>query len=166
MKEADPKIPQKLNGDDRAADNWRPLLAIADAVGGEWPQRAREAAEVLSGETSEEENSARIQLLVDIRDLFDSKGKDQLPSEEIVLHLIEMEERPWPEWKKEKPLTKTQLARLLNPFEVRPDQLWIVGADGKKAKHRGYKSEWFKEVFVRYLPSDPVEPVEPSTGRV
>jgi len=27
----------------RAADNWRPLLAIADAAGGEWPARARRA---------------------------------------------------------------------------------------------------------------------------
>ena len=44
----DPAIPQALN--DRAADNWRPLLAIADMAGGEWPQRAREAACVLSGE--------------------------------------------------------------------------------------------------------------------
>jgi len=35
----DPQVPDALN--DRAADNWRPLLAIADLVGGEWPQLAR-----------------------------------------------------------------------------------------------------------------------------
>jgi putative DNA primase/helicase len=33
---------------DRAADNWRPLLAIADAAGGAWPERARKAALTLA----------------------------------------------------------------------------------------------------------------------
>ena len=43
--DADPLIPEALN--DRAMDNWRPLLAIADAVGGTWPERARNAALLL-----------------------------------------------------------------------------------------------------------------------
>jgi len=38
---ADPAVPDTLN--DRAADNWRPLLAVADRAGGEWPIRARDA---------------------------------------------------------------------------------------------------------------------------
>ncbi len=40
--QARPDIPQDL--DDRAADVWEPLLAIADLAGGDWPERAREAA--------------------------------------------------------------------------------------------------------------------------
>ena len=44
---AEPSIPSALG--DRAADNWRPLLAIADAVGGHWPETARQAAIVLAG---------------------------------------------------------------------------------------------------------------------
>jgi putative DNA primase/helicase len=43
---ADPAVPAELH--DRAADNWRPLLAIADVAGGEWPERARRAAVVLT----------------------------------------------------------------------------------------------------------------------
>jgi putative DNA primase/helicase len=39
LTDPDPDIPDALN--DRAADNWRPLLAIADLAGGEWPARAR-----------------------------------------------------------------------------------------------------------------------------
>jgi putative DNA primase/helicase len=42
LKAADPIVPSQLH--DRAADNWRPLLAIADAVGSEWAERARRAA--------------------------------------------------------------------------------------------------------------------------
>ena len=35
LAEPDPKMPD-LN--DRAADNWHPLLAIADLAGGTWPE--------------------------------------------------------------------------------------------------------------------------------
>jgi hypothetical protein len=42
LADPDPQIPEALN--DRADDNWRPLLAIADLAGGEWPQLARQAA--------------------------------------------------------------------------------------------------------------------------
>ena len=38
---ADPEMPGIHN---READNWAPLLAIADAAGGAWPERARAAA--------------------------------------------------------------------------------------------------------------------------
>src|SRR5262249_3953262 len=48
LTDPDPAIPEALN--DRATDNWRPLIAIADLAGGDWPTRARDAACVLSGE--------------------------------------------------------------------------------------------------------------------
>lgn len=39
---ARPSLPDALN--DRAQDNWEPLLAIADMAGGNWHKTAREAA--------------------------------------------------------------------------------------------------------------------------
>ena len=54
-------MPIELN--DRAADNWRPLLAIADLAGGEWPQLAREAALILSGEA--QDGAINVELLKD-----------------------------------------------------------------------------------------------------
>ena len=39
LRDADPTMPDGVHG--RAADNWRPLLAIADLAGAEWPERAR-----------------------------------------------------------------------------------------------------------------------------
>lgn len=41
-------MPASLYG--RAADNWRPLIAIADLAGSEWPARARRVAERLGGQ--------------------------------------------------------------------------------------------------------------------
>src|SRR5262249_37214054 len=37
-----PVLPEAIQ--DRAADCWEPLIAVADAAGGEWPERARAAA--------------------------------------------------------------------------------------------------------------------------
>ena len=47
MAAARPDMP--LGIEDRNADVWEPLLAIAEAAGGDWPQRAREAAIALVG---------------------------------------------------------------------------------------------------------------------
>ena len=51
---ADDVIPAAI-ASDRARAHWRPLLAIADAIGGEWPVRAREAATALVGEVTSEQ---------------------------------------------------------------------------------------------------------------
>ena len=64
LRQADPEVPAGLH--DRAADNWRPLLAIADDAGGAWPAKARTAAADLSG-AGDGDASARVQLLSDIR---------------------------------------------------------------------------------------------------
>ena len=47
-----PEIPDDLN--DRAQDNWEPLLAIADLAAGDWPNTARPAAKALSKEAEGE----------------------------------------------------------------------------------------------------------------
>src|SRR5262249_29402286 len=68
LAEPDPKMPD-LN--DRAADNWRPLLAIADLAGATWPEEARRAACLLSGE--EQDGAIAVELL---RDIWSAFGDD------------------------------------------------------------------------------------------
>jgi putative DNA primase/helicase len=58
---ADPLIPYLH---DRAADCWRPLLAIAEQAGGKWRDFATSAAQRL---TRDEDGSLSVQLLSDIR---------------------------------------------------------------------------------------------------
>src|SRR5512132_3246908 len=60
-------VPDGLN--DRAADNWEPLLTIADRAGGQWPERARKAALALSG--AAEDGSIGVTLLGDIKAIFE-----------------------------------------------------------------------------------------------
>ena len=64
----DPDMPAGVFN--RAADNWRPLLAIADAAGGEWPARARRAVQCSGAGASGDEQSVRVPLLSDIRAIF------------------------------------------------------------------------------------------------
>ncbi len=88
---ADPGVPEAL--DDRAADNWRPLLAIADKAGGEWPQRARKAALRLSAGRDEDAGNIQAQLLTDIHGAFE--GCDRLSSKALAEALRSLEDRPW-----------------------------------------------------------------------
>jgi putative DNA primase/helicase len=138
----DPTVPDL--GSDRAVDNWRALLAIAEVLGAEWPKRAREAALTLTG-SADDEGDVRILLLADLRELFASRAVERLTSAEIVEQLQSLEERPWAEWKG-KPITQPQLARLLRAFEIVPKNMRL----GRRTP-RCYDSSQFEEAFARYL---------------
>jgi putative DNA primase/helicase len=143
----EPRLPETLN--DRAADNWTHLTAIADLAGGPWPEQARTAALVLSGGDTADVESTRGQLLADIRDLFQSRSAERLPSEDIAAHLVGMEGRPWPEWGKTgKPMSKNQFARQLAHFKITSRNIKME--DGRVPK--GYYRADFLEAFGRYLP--------------
>ena len=58
--------------EDRPADNWEPLVAVADPAGGDWPARARKAAMQLCAEDEQADiPSPGLRLLADIRDIFE-----------------------------------------------------------------------------------------------
>ena len=128
---------------DRAADNWRPLLAIADLAGGDWPKKAKDAALVLSGE---EVSTFNVDLLADIRAAFGEA--DAITSADLVAALVADPERPWATWGKgDKPLTQNQLARLLRPFEIISETVHPFGRPHAK----GYKRIWFEPRWASYL---------------
>jgi putative DNA primase/helicase len=151
LRTANPDIPEQLN--DRARDNWHALLAIADACGDEWATRARKLAIRVSGATEDEEFG--VVLLGDLQAMFKVHGK-RMTSAFIVEQLANMEDRPWPEYKHNAPITTMQLAALLKPFKVKPKQ--VTTRDGSRQK-QGYTAEQFEWAFKRYAPQTPVSPV-------
>lgn len=154
IRDADPEVPGGLN--DRAADNWRPLFAIADAAGGEWPDRARAAAIKLSGEAAVADDDVRVQLLADLRSIF---GADSHAStEELLNGLNGMADRPWPEWSRGKPLTARGLARLLKPFGIAPKSVRLSATETAK----GYDRADFEDAFRRYPPAENVTTSQPA----
>jgi putative DNA primase/helicase len=153
LNSADPEVPETISG--RAADNWRPLLAIADLAGGDWPARARRIAEKFGGACTEQ--TAGIMLLEDVQRIFVDRGLDRLPSADLVESLSAMEDRPWPEWRQGKPITPRQIAKLLEPFGVKPSTVRTTSDTAK-----GYKWEQFTDAFARYLASPLNQTVTPS----
>ena len=150
---SDPVMPQCLYG--RAADNWRPLLAIAEAVGGEWPGFAREAAVAIAGRSENESNG--VLLLEDLRRLFDrteAGGRliERWPSSQLVEELVKLEARPWPEFSRGRPLTVRQLARLLRPFEIQPKKFRFGDSTAQ-----GYERDQFADAWNRYLKDSNIE---------
>jgi putative DNA primase/helicase len=141
LRAANPQMPSIDN--DRALDNWTPLLSVADLAGGEWPKQARSVMEKF--ESAKEDDSASVMLLQDIRSVFQERKCETLWTENLLKALIAMEDRPWSEWKKGKPLSGASLSRLLKPFEIKPDEIW-QGGENK----RGYKLKQFDDVFKRY----------------
>src|SRR5262249_28878957 len=141
IRDHDPDMGGLIN---RVADNWRPLFAIADLIGDDWPDRAREAAASLMPKETE---SIGPMLLEDIKAAFGAKNTDRLSSEEICEVLAAMEGRPWAEYgKAAKPISKNQLAKSLKGFRIIPDSVRIGGKTPK-----GYYRRQLQEAWDRYL---------------
>jgi putative DNA primase/helicase len=147
LRAADPDIPPTLRL--RHADNWRVLFAIADAAGGDWPRLARHAAELL--DEPDDDDTLSLVLLGDIRELFEQRGVSHLSSQDIVQHLVSLENRKWAELNNGKQLSKNRLAALLKQFGVTPRGVRVGDRTPK-----GYHLADFTDAFSRYLP--PIEP--------
>jgi hypothetical protein len=157
LETANPEISEDLN--DRAADNWRPLFAIADMAGSEWPHLSREAASALSGSDEQQDQSMGVKLLADIREAFAAQNADRFLSRDLCRHLAKMEDGPWCEYKHNKSITPPQLAKLLEDFGIKP--IRMRASKGKNSETaRGYWRDNFKEAFARYLP----QPAAPDAG--
>lgn len=110
----------------RAADNWRPLLAIADIAGGAWPERARHAMQQLGTTTSSIKSPGEM-LLDDIREWIARKDEKEIVVAELAIALNELEARPWSNWKGRGPLTATELAHLTAPYGIEPRKVRVAG---------------------------------------
>jgi hypothetical protein len=128
----------------------RVLIALADTLGGHWPEKARTALQEIFREQYERE-ATPIHLLADIRDAFAHHGNpERLFTAELLDYLHNLDNRPWYEWSKNgDPLTAKNLSGILgNSFNIRPRGL----RRGKTERLRGYQLCEFVEKWERYLP--------------
>jgi Protein of unknown function (DUF3631) len=96
LQQAAPVMPLE----DRAADTWEPLIAIADRAGGAWPARARDAATTMTAAEAqqEEDTSAGVRLLADLRHVFTAADAEALYTSTILEALHRLEDAPWADW--------------------------------------------------------------------
>jgi hypothetical protein len=150
LEAADPTLPDGVFN--RLADNWRPLFAIAEIAGGDWPQRAANALAQLTSREDAEAQSIGVMLLADIQQVLAENDADPFSSSWLVKRLHEMEGRPWAEFgKNEKPLTSTKMSRMLRHFEIIPATK-RAGAEVFK----GFDRNQFNDAFSRYLACEKV----------
>jgi hypothetical protein len=130
---------------DRDADVWEPLLAIADAAGGDWPDRARVAAVTLVTSSKAGTPSLGILLLLDLHKVF---GDNESLSTETILHALhEMVESPWGDLRG-KPLNDRGLASRLRRYDIKPKVIRTGDST-----HRGYARVDLFDAWQRYLPT-------------
>ncbi|MDQ3664429.1 MAG: DUF3631 domain-containing protein [Actinomycetota bacterium] len=142
-------MPDEL--EDRAEDTWEPLISVADAAGGTWPARARQAAVRLSREAAvDDAEQLEIRLLADVKIVFTEAAiADFLSTSDLLAGLRRLDESPWADFD----LTARKLALRLGKFGVKP------GHNTAKTE-RGYHLRDFNDPFGRYLPSDSSDPSE------
>jgi hypothetical protein len=134
---ADPAMPAIIGN--RAADNWRPLLAVADAAGEEWGKLAREVAKARTGD----EDEIRVRLLRDIKEVFTETA---IHSCDLVQKLNAIEDAPWSEFQKGKSLSQAKLSHLLHDFGIKATQVKIGHIN-----RNGFHREQFEPLFAAYL---------------
>jgi hypothetical protein len=151
LADAEPELP----AEDRAADVWEPLVAIADLAGADWPERARKACQALTGAADDpQDGTAGERLLADLRDIFGNAGAGFLYSATIIDRLAAIEEAPWAEWRRvgagREKINTRGLAALLKPWGVRSRN----GREhGTGDVGKGYYVEDMADAFSRYVRS-------------
>src|SRR5262245_36654929 len=151
----DPDMPVELRG--RTADNWRPLIGIADACSEAWGSLAREAAVAFARGYRDED--IVVILLRDIREIFDARGVDRLSSRTLVDALIDIDDASWSEWRglrddrQPRKLTPGELARLLQPFGIRPRSIWPAQRRSDSKSSKGYLRSQFEKAWASYCPA-------------
>ncbi|MFD4373337.1 DUF3631 domain-containing protein [Streptomyces sp. NPDC058486] len=145
--------------EDRAADTWQPLVAVADLAGGTWPEAARAACLAMTKHEAEQDqdNSAlNLRLLADVRRAFAAEGNPALLRTGRLLGILnEDTESPWPEYK-DKGLTARGLQLLLKDYGISASSHRFP--DGFQA--RGFAREQFADAWARYCP----EPAAPAAS--
>lgn len=145
-----PEMPDGVT--DRPADVWEPLLAVADAVGGDWPRRAREACvTIVKAAEVNDKGSLGVRLLTDLRDHV-MVGVDRLPTVAILDRLNALDDAPWADLNG-KPLDNRRLSRMLGEYVT-------AGGDPITSRNmrtsggilKGYFSVDLHDAWQRYCP--------------
>jgi hypothetical protein len=157
LADAEPTLPVQ----DRAADCWESLVAVADLAGRDWPTRSRKAAYVLTGEAEKADAGASmaLRLLADLRELFTVRMQDGTPmlngagqaqfypalfTGSILSGLLMIPEAPWASYYG-RPFSDRDLAGLLGQFGVESREVRI-GAEHRK----GYRADNLWDAWTRY----------------
>jgi Protein of unknown function (DUF3631) len=149
----DPAMPGVRN---RFADNWRPLISIADALG--YGEKARDA--MLTFAREYEDADAKILLLGDIRKVFDLHRVDCLLTKHLLEELYALDGSEWCEFRgprgDQQPhkMRAGELAAMLKEFGIKPHTIWPSKNRTTTNSGKGYRRAQFEEAWRKYADND------------
>lgn len=146
VKQIRPPLPDALN--DRAQDNWEPLLAIAMTAGNEWLKIGTSAAVKLS--VNENSSDAiGTELLLDVREVFEEFQVDRISTADLIRSLCADDEKSWSTYNRGAQISARQLANKLKSYGIRSKTIRI----GLNETLKGFERRQFEDAFFRYIPS-------------
>jgi len=133
----------------RVIDIWEPLLTIAELTGEDWLEHAKASILDLHTGPRGQHDSRGMKLLKAILTVKDSRPDSEgIFSSELATALPGINEE-WREYGKgQKPVSATQIARILAPYEIKPARITI-----DRQQDRGYLWSQFADAWSRYTPN-------------
>ena len=139
---------------DRAADNWRFLLGIAEHIGGDHRDKAHAACLAIEGisveAAVETEVSDGVKLLVDCKTVFEERRATELSAKEIIASLINLEELRWADYRGGRAITEMAFGALLKPFGVKSRKV----TQGANRDRKVWPKTAFEDAWKRYIPRE------------
>lgn len=162
--------------EDRPADIWEPLIAVADLIGGDWPDKARRASvNMTNAAQGNMDNSLGVKILRGIKQCFEegvninrpfqvknyTTGKAEnkrLPivdctgnsckvsSGHLADYLNSIEGNQWAAWNGGSGINPNEIARYLKNYGIEGS----VQVKIHKQNHKGYRQDQFEDVWDRY----------------
>ena len=147
----------KMTLEDRAADVWEPMIAVADQAGGRWPELARAAALRLTADAAQDDNETLgMQLLHDLQQVFAELVKGEwAPTEALLINLRQLDGAPWADMD----LTPHRIGKLLGAFGIK-------SVRNPERTKRGYTRAAFADAWERYPVQEQPDQASEASGSV
>lgn len=129
----------------RDADNFEPLMAIAMLAGGDWVSHITKAAKQLTKSDSDN-RSIGVELLDACRTAFETLKVDKISSVNLIREICKDDEAPFETYNRGKPITPRQVSRWLSQYRISPKAVRFSYGVAK-----GYDIKQFAEAFAVYL---------------
>jgi len=137
--------------ENRAADNWEPLLGIAKTAGEEWQKSALQAAQILCGQNKDRKSEFNSELLEAVEEIFAARREEKMLGAEANFFLatdellspsngLNSKTYEMASWH-EKGLTGHTLGKVLGEYGIEHGRDYVTTAVGGRKKMRGYWSE-------------------------
>ena len=160
------RMPRSLSLYNRGGEIWRPLFAIAESLGGHWPETCRRAADHFMFQKRAEMMAENDEMIRDLADVF-KDGETFLPTQIIRERLIILDGSTWSNYlDKGQPISEGQIKAIVTRHNIPSIRKRMEGEENPR---HGYNAAAFADLFLRVsgpIPQKSTQPTQPAQGDV